>query len=82
MLCYEGPKTIEFRFLRPTFNFTKVYTWLLVFNAILKTAEEWTTKYGALGVRSACKVCCKELNLDSLDKITVEEIVNMLLIKM
>lgn len=76
MLCYESPKTIEFRFLRPTFNFTKVYTWLLTFNAILKTAEDWTTKYGALGIAPAARVCCKELDLDSYDEISCEKIVS------
>ena len=75
MLCYESPKTIEFRFLRPTFNFTKIYTWLLTFNAILKTAEEWTTKYGALGVQSAYRVCCKEFGITDQSKLTVENIV-------
>lgn len=48
MLCYNNPKTVEFRFLRPTYNFTKVYTWLLVFNAILKYAEDLTTMYGSM----------------------------------
>lgn len=81
MLCYESPKTIEFRFLRPTFNFTKVYTWLLTFNAILKTAEDWTTKYGALGISPAARVCCKELNIPSYDMIRCEDIVKYALQK-
>lgn len=40
MLCYENAKTIEFRFLRPTMNFKKIYYWLAIFNAILKYSEE------------------------------------------
>ena len=39
MLCYEGPKTVEFRFLRPTFNYHKITLWMYVFNAILSFAE-------------------------------------------
>lgn len=39
MLCYNGGKTVEFRFLRPSFNFRFIYMWLWVFNAILLYAE-------------------------------------------
>ena len=39
MLCYQGPKTVEFRFLRPTFNFHKILLWIYVFNAILQYSE-------------------------------------------
>lgn len=39
MVCYTGPKTIEFRFLRPTFNKRIIMMWLWVFNAILLAAE-------------------------------------------
>ena len=46
MLCYKSPKTVEFRFLRPTYNFTKIYTWLLLFSAILKYAESFTKRFG------------------------------------
>jgi hypothetical protein len=38
-VCYTGPKTIEFRFLRPTFNYHKITLWLYIFNAILMYAE-------------------------------------------
>lgn len=40
MLCYSGPKTVEFRFLRPTFNYRKIRLWLLIFNAILQVSEQ------------------------------------------
>lgn len=40
MLCYKGPKTVEFRFLRPSFNFRKITLWLYILNAILKQAEK------------------------------------------
>ena len=38
LLCYESPKTIEFRFLRPTYNYNEILTWLFVFNAMIKFA--------------------------------------------
>lgn len=48
MLCYKGPKTVEFRFLRPTFNYRKVTLWLYILNAVLIYAEllanEWKKK--------------------------------------
>lgn len=40
MLCYESAKTIEFRFLRPTANFKKIYYWIAIFNAVLKYSEK------------------------------------------
>lgn len=40
MLCYESPKTVEFRFLRPTFNYHKITLWMYIFNAVLSYAEE------------------------------------------
>lgn len=38
-LCYNVNKTIEFRFLRPTYNFHKIVLWIYIFNAILQYAE-------------------------------------------
>lgn len=44
LLCYDSPKTIEFRFLRPSFNFEKIVNWLAVFNALLIFSENyWST---------------------------------------
>lgn len=40
-LCYQVNKTIEFRFLRPTYNFKKILLWLYIFNGILRFAEEY-----------------------------------------
>jgi len=39
MICYKSPKTVEFRLLRPTFDFSRIYCWLAIFTAILKYAE-------------------------------------------
>lgn len=38
-LCYNVNKTIEFRFLRPTYNFNKVVLWIYILNAIMYYAE-------------------------------------------
>ena len=40
-LCYKVNKTIEFRFLRPTYNFKKILLWLYIFNGILEYAEKY-----------------------------------------
>lgn len=39
LLCYDKNKTVEFRFLHPTFNFNRIVLWMLIFNAILYNAE-------------------------------------------
>lgn len=41
MFCYNVNKTIEMRFLTPTFNLEKILTWLYIFNAILIYAENF-----------------------------------------
>lgn len=49
MLCYKGPKTVEFRFLRPTFNYRKITLWLYILNAVLKYAETLANTWKDLG---------------------------------
>jgi hypothetical protein len=39
MLCYKVNKTVEFRFLRPTYNYRKITAWMYIMNAILMYAE-------------------------------------------
>lgn len=39
-MCYKVNKTIEFRLLRPTFNYAKITLWMYVFNAVLKYADK------------------------------------------
>lgn len=39
MMFYRGCKTVEYRFLRPTYNFNKIINWLFIFNGILQFAE-------------------------------------------
>lgn len=43
-LCYDGPKTIEYRMLRPTYNFDKVLGWLFIYGAFIKYAEQTANK--------------------------------------
>lgn len=45
MVCYKKPKTVEFRFLRPTDNFKKVYIWLAILNAQLEFTKKLVEKY-------------------------------------
>ena len=39
-VCYNGPKTIEYRFLRPSYNLSKIIGWLFIFAAFIKYAEQ------------------------------------------
>ena len=39
LLCYRVNKTVEFRLLRPSYNFKKIQVWLYILNAILLYAE-------------------------------------------
>lgn len=39
-VCYNVNKTIEFRLLRPTYNFEKILIWISLLNAILAFAEK------------------------------------------
>ena len=59
-LCYDGPKTIEFRMLRPTYNFNKVLGWLFIYAAFIRYAESLTGKNtscfrGSISVESIVK---------------------------
>lgn len=55
-LCYNVNKTIEFRFLRPSYNFHKIILWMYIFNAILKFAEEVP-----FGSSYNCKECLESV---------------------
>lgn len=49
-ICYNKAKTVEFRFLRPTFNFYRIELWLFVFDAIVQFAEKHKNDLRALRV--------------------------------
>ena len=55
-LCYQVNKTIEFRFLRPTYNFKKILLWLYIFNAILKYSEEYFNET-VVSIRHILRTC-------------------------
>ena len=44
MLCYKSPKTVEFRFLRPTYNWKKLFFWVYYFDMLLCIAEKLQQK--------------------------------------
>ena len=41
IFCYNVNKTIEFRFLRPTYNLEKILTWIYILNAFLDYSEKY-----------------------------------------
>lgn len=47
-ICYNKAKTVEFRFLRPTFNFNRIELWLFIFEAIVQYAENHKNNLRAL----------------------------------
>lgn len=71
MLCYEGPKTLEFRFLRPTYNFDKIIFWILFINGILKYAELIAPNYktGCFSNMSIVNMLRKVYPKDIVDNI-------------
>ena len=48
MLCYDSAKTVEFRFLTPTYSFEKLSTFLMILNSVLLKAEQLYKKLGSL----------------------------------
>lgn len=56
-LCYSVNKTVEFRFLRPTYNFRKILLWLYIFGAIVKFAKDsaYIDMYSKLDLKTVLK---------------------------
>lgn len=67
MLCYKSCKTIEFRFLRPTYNFNKIVLWMYIFNAIMQYAEYLTQNIKSNDDRIIIRKI--QLNYNGLDAI-------------
>jgi len=44
MCFYQSPKTVEMRFLRPSYNFNKIVNWIFIFSAILQFAIDFAKK--------------------------------------
>lgn len=55
-LCYNVNKTIEFRFLRPTYNFQKIILWLYIFNAILCFADKYMVSNQPADLRTIIRI--------------------------
>ena len=56
-LCYQVNKTIEFRFLRPTYSFKKILLWLYIFNGILRYAEEYYVPTNSVDLTTIMNKC-------------------------
>ena len=67
-LCYKVNKTIEFRFLRPTYNFKKILLWLYIFNGILKYAEKYYNQDCYVTLKIIMKKCYPEKLVNELCK--------------
>lgn len=59
-LCYNVNKTIEFRFLRPTYNFKKILLWLYIFNAILEYSEKYYSENEEITLSNIINKCYPE----------------------
>ena len=82
-LCYKVNKTIEFRFLRPTYNFKKILLWLYIFNGILKYSEKYYNPDCYITLRIIIKKCYPEelanelcKGLQRLRALTINQINN------
>lgn len=67
-LCYKVNKTIEFRFLRPTYNFKKILLWLYIFNGILKYSEKYYNPDCYVTLKIIMKKCYPEELAEELCK--------------
>lgn len=69
LLCYNVNKTVEFRFLRPTYSLEKILSWIYILNGILTYAE---------GIRTLLDINIPQI----LKSVYPENIYNMLLEKL
>jgi hypothetical protein len=67
-LCYNVNKTIEFRFLRPTYNFKKIILWLYIFNGILEYAKKYYTYGSYINLNIIMHKCYPESVAKKLDE--------------
>ena len=57
-ICYNQAKTVEFRFLRPTFNFNRIELWLFIFEAVIQYAELYKNDLRKLKVGLFAMLTC------------------------
>ena len=74
MLCYNAAKTVEFRFLTPTYSFDKLSTFLLIFNGILKYAEMLYTNAYDLNDSDILRALAKLNNRGELDILNIMKV--------
>lgn len=87
LMCYESPKTIEFRFLRPTYNFSEIYTWIFVFNALITVSIRIAKALGVKTYDEAIpyvkeKFGDKHITYSILKDVYPEELANDLIYKL
>ncbi len=76
-LCYRVNKTIEFRFLRPTYEYKKIILWLYIFNAILDYSEHYYKSCDYLSLSSILyKVYPQEVAFEVLRGINKLKIIS------
>ena len=68
MLCYDRAKTVEFRFLTPTYSYEKLLTFIFILNGILKYAEEFYTTH---------KKCIDNTIVSKINKLFNEKDLNI-----
>lgn len=56
-LCYNVNKTIEFRFLRPTYNFKKILLWIYIFNGILEFSKRYYSDQEHISLEMIMHTC-------------------------
>jgi hypothetical protein len=82
MFCYKGPKTVEFRFLRPSFNYRKIRFWIAVFNAILLYAEDLRVAYAKNTENTIFeKIMNSRISVSSIFHSSLFEMLNVALIQ-
>lgn len=74
MLCYDSAKTVEFRFLTPTYSFEKLTTFLMIFNAILLYAERFTSECEGMSEKD---IFCKLDNMYFKSSLTIKKIISI-----
>lgn len=67
MCFYASPKTVEMRFLRPSYNFNKIVNWIFIFSAMLQFAIDYAKKNKGLSDKAIYEDLHKRFPGDSND---------------
>lgn len=71
MLCYDSAKTVEFRFLTPTYSYEKLTTFLFILNGILKYAEQLYKKWKCKSDEAIIQELCASNKRKELELLTI-----------